>query len=71
MADSPLQTTWPNGDPIAAILTRKEAARYLRCSEPSIDRYSRQGLITRLKAGHATRYERADLDRFLREGSAA
>ena len=52
-----------------AVLTKKEAADYLRCSIATIQRYTRDGLLSPYRIGQRPRYPLAMLDRFIAEGT--
>lgn len=48
-----------------AALSRREAARYLRCSIRQIDKFAADGQLKRCKLGRRTVFQRSELDRFL------
>jgi len=66
--------TWENGiKPISfmdkdAVLTTKEAFKYLKISKPTYLKYIRLGRIKAVKAGNGWRVHRSELHRFLRVG---
>lgn len=51
------------------LLTRREAAAYLRLSEPTIHRLATSKAIDRVKIGRRALYRREDLDRLITEGA--
>jgi excisionase family DNA binding protein len=54
----------------AAILTKPEAANYVRCSPRYLERQIRAGRLRALKpTGKLVRIRRADLDAFLESGA--
>lgn len=57
------QTTIPHGS--AAVLTAREAAKYLRLSLPTFYRYLWEGKIPRSKIGGRYRFKRSVLDSWL------
>ena len=57
------QTTIPQGS--AAVLTAREAAKYLRLSLPTFYRYLWEGKISRFKIGGRYRFKRSVLDSWL------
>jgi excisionase family DNA binding protein len=66
--------TWTNGDKIIlfmdkdAVLTTKEAVKYLKISKPTYLKYIRLGRIKAVKAGNGWRVHRSELHRFLKVG---
>ena len=48
-----------------ALLTRIEAARYLRLSARKLDQLAASRELMRVKLGASVRYDRADLDAFI------
>lgn len=51
------------------VLTKVEAANYLRCSAATVQRLTREGLLTPYRLGQRPRYPLAMLKRFVAEGS--
>jgi excisionase family DNA binding protein len=51
------------------LLTRREAAQYLRVSERTIDRYRRAKLIRTVKVWGIVRLRREDLDNLLQQNT--
>ena len=68
---------WEKGDKLMpfldkdAVLTTKEASKYLKISKPTYLKYIRLGRIKAVKAGNGWRVHRSELHRFLkvRKGS--
>lgn len=59
------------GAEIPAILTKREAANYVRCTPRYIENMIRVGRLKALKpTGKLVRIRRADLDTFLESGSS-
>jgi excisionase family DNA binding protein len=64
-----------NGDPLAeavnpAILTKREAASYIRCTPRYLERQIHAGRLKALKpTGKLVRIRRSDLDAFLESGA--
>ena len=64
--------TWTNGGKIIlfmdkdAVLTTKEAVKYLKISKPTYLKYIRLGRIKAVKAGNGWRVHRSELYRFLK-----
>lgn len=50
------------------LLTRREAAAFLRMSPNTLDRYAGMGRIKRVRLGGSVRYSREELERITREG---
>jgi excisionase family DNA binding protein len=57
--------------PQPEVLTKAEAARYLRCSESTVQRLTRNGLLTPYRIGQRPRYPRAMLERFIMQEGAS
>jgi len=56
---------------ISTILTKQEAANYLRCSPRYLERQVRAGRLRALKpTGKFVRIRRSDLEKFLESGSS-
>lgn len=51
-------------------MTREEAAEYLRCSVPTIDRYARSGLLPKHRLGRAVLFKKEELDALVEPDSA-
>jgi excisionase family DNA binding protein len=43
------------------LLTKKEAAIFLKCSTSTIDNYARSGILTRFYLGRSVRFKRKEL----------
>ena len=66
-ARQPGSTTYNSND----ILTRKEAAKYLRLAEGTLGNWNCEGKGPRsIKIGRAVRYRFADIEAFIAESSA-
>ena len=58
------------GAPVPAVLTKQEAAEYIRCTTRYLERQIRAGRLRALKpTGKFVRIRRTDLDRFLESGA--
>lgn len=47
------------------LMSKKEAAAYLKVSEPTIDRWSKKGLLPSYKLHGCVRYRQPELDEFI------
>src|ERR1017187_7998038 len=56
---------------VGDLLTTKEAAELLRVSHWTVAAWLSQGKLPRVKAGGRTQIAKADLETFLRQGSAS
>jgi excisionase family DNA binding protein len=54
------QPTAPPDDP-ERLISKKEAARLLGCSQSTIDNYRRAGVLEAVKLGKAVRFRRGDV----------
>ncbi len=53
-------------NPTPELMTKRELAKYLRCSEQKINRLMKSGLPCE-RFGDSPRYRKTDIDRYLRE----
>ncbi len=51
------------------MLTKGEAAEYLRCSGATVQRFTREGLLKPYRIGQKPRYPLAMLQRFVEEAT--
>jgi excisionase family DNA binding protein len=52
----------PMNDTANTWFTREEAAAYLRCSLPTLDRYAKSGQLPKRQLGRSPRFKKEDLD---------
>lgn len=48
-------------------LTRKQAAKFLQMSLPTLHHYTKEGIITSLRIGNKIRYKKTDLEKAMKE----
>lgn len=59
----------PNATNQSPVMSRREAATYLRLSEMTVHRLASAGHIQRVKIGRRALYRREDLDRLIAQGA--
>lgn len=57
----------PGSSPVPEVLTRKQAAEYIKESENSLDRLRRRGLVKACGGTRRPKYRKSELDRYLKD----